>query len=391
MLAQAYPNWELCLADDASRRKETLAALASLARRDPRVKLTRLEERSGISAATNAALGLATGDYVGFLDHDDILKPHALAQVVRWLDADPTLDLLYSDEDKLTPTGQLTEARWKPDWSPNLLLCQNYVCHFLVLRRSLVERLGGLRSEYDGSQDYDLVMRVADQTDRIAHIPDSLYSWRMHAQSAASAGDHKPFAWMAAQRALGDWLLRREARGGTGGWTEEGAWFDVHRVRFRRLGEPKVSIIIPTRNGRHLLARCVESVIGRSVYNNFELVVVDNQSDDPETLEYLATLPGTVVRYPHEFNYPRQLNLAAAAVECDLLVFLNNDTEVLTTDWLDRLIEQAMRPEVGAVGPGCCCPAARSSTRASSSAPGGGTPTRSSGGPGGAWVTCYGT
>ena len=351
VLAQAYPNWELCLADDGSKRKETLAALESVARRDQRVKVTRLEERSGISAATNAALGLATGDYVGFLDHDDILKPHALAQVVRWLEADPTLDLLYSDEDKLTPTGQLTEARWKPDWSPNLLLCQNYVCHFLVLRRSLVERLGGLRSEYDGSQDYDLVMRVADETDRIAHIPDSLYSWRMHAKSAASAGDHKPFAWMAAQQALGDWLRRREARGGSGGWTEEGAWFDVHRVRFRRSGEPKVSIIIPTRNGRHLLARCVESVIARSVYDNFELVVVDNQSDDPETLEYLATLPGRVLRYPHEFNYPRQLNLAAAAVDCDLLVFLNNDTEVLTTDWLDRLIEQAMRPEVGAVGP----------------------------------------
>ena len=124
---------------------------------------------------------------------------------------------------------------------------------------------------------------------------------------------------------------RREARGGAGGWTEEGAWFDVHRVRFRRAGEPKVSIIIPTRNGRHLLGRCVESVISKSVYDNFELVVVDNQSDDPDTLEYLATLPGQVLRYPHEFNYPRQLNLAVAAVDCDVLVFLNNDTEVLTT------------------------------------------------------------
>jgi GT2 family glycosyltransferase len=351
VMTQGYPNWELCLADDASRHPETLAALESLARRDSRVKLARLEERSGIAAATNAALGLATGEFVGFVDHDDILKPHALAQVVRWLDGDPTLDLLYSDEDKLTPSGRMTEARWKPDWSPNLLLSQNYVCHFLVLRRALVNRLGGLRSDYDGSQDYDLILRVADETDRIAHIPDCLYSWRMHEKSAASAGDNKPFAWLAAQRALGDWLRRREGRGGGGGWTEEGAWFDVHRTRFRRLGEPKVSIIIPTRNGRHLLGRCVESVVSRSVYSNFELVVVDNQSDDPETLEYLATLPGRVLRYPHEFNYPRQLNLAAAAVDCDLLVFLNNDAEVLTTDWLDRLIEQAMRPEVGVVGP----------------------------------------
>ncbi len=391
VMDQAYANWQLCLADDASERAETLAKLASLVERDSRVSLVRLPRRSGISAATNAALSLATGEYVGFLDHDDILKPHALAQVVRWLDADPALDLLYSDEDKLDPAGRFTEARWKPDFSPNLLLCQNYVCHFLVVRRSLVERLGGLRPEYDGSQDYDLVLRVTEATDHVAHIPDSLYSWRMHEQSAASAGDNKPWAWMAAQRALGDWLRRRESRGGAGGWTEEGAWFDVHRVRFRRAGEPKVSIIIPTRNGRHLLGRCVESVISKSVYSNFELVVVDNQSDDPDTLEYLATLPGQVLRYPHEFNYPRQLNLAVAAVDCDVLVFLNNDTEVLTTDWLDRLVEQAMRPEVGAVGPACSSRTARCSTKASSSAPGGGTPTRSSGATGGGWETCSGT
>jgi GT2 family glycosyltransferase len=351
VLAQAYPNWQLCLADDASERRETLAALESVARRDKRIVVTKLEERSGISAATNAALSLATGDYVTFLDHDDVLKPHALAQVVRWLNTDPTLDLLYSDEDKLNTAGRFTEARWKPDWSPNLLLCQNYVCHLLVLRRSLIESLGGMRSEYDGSQDYDLVLRAADATDRIAHIPDSLYSWRMHEKSAASLGDNKPWAWMAAQRALGDWLYRREDLGGTGGWAQEGAWFDVHRVRFRRSGEPKVSIIIPTRNGRHLLGQCIESVLGRTVYSNYELVVVDNQSDDPATLEFLSTLPGKVLRYPHEFNYPRQLNLAVASVECDLLVFLNNDTEVATADWLDRLIEQAMRPEVGAVGP----------------------------------------
>ncbi len=351
VLDQPYPNFELCLADDASTRKETLAALEEVARRDARVKVVHLETRSGISAATNAALSLASGEFVGFLDHDDVLKPHALSQVVRWLNADPGLDMLYSDEDKLTPAGKLTEARWKPDWSPDLLLSQNYVCHFLVVRRSLVEQLGGLRSEYDGSQDYDLVLRAADATDRIAHVPDCLYSWRIHEASAARAGEAKPWAWLAAQRALGDYLARREEAGETGGWTEEGAWFDVHRTRFRRSGEPKVSIVIPTRNGRHLLGRCIESVISKSVYDHYELVVLDNQSDDPETLEYLAVLPGRVVRYPHQFNYSRQVNLAAAAVECDLLVFLNNDTVVLTTDWLDRLIEQAMRPEVGAVGP----------------------------------------
>jgi GT2 family glycosyltransferase len=351
LLDQAYPNWQLCLADDGSTRRGTLAALEGAAERDPRVVLTSLQERSGISAATNAALGLARGDYVAFLDHDDLLKPHALAQVVRWLDADPSLDLLYSDEDKLDPAGRLTEARWKPDWSPNLLLCQNYVCHLLVVRRSLLEDLGGLRSAFDGSQDYDLVLRISEVTDRIAHIPDVLYSWRQHESSAAAAGDHKPWAWMAAQRALRDWLRRRERAGQGGGWTEEGAWEDVHRVRFKLPGRPKVSVLISTRNGRGLLERCVNSVVERSTYDNFELVVVDNQSDDQATLEYLSAFPGRVVRFPHEFNFARQVNLSVAAVETDALLFLNNDTEVRTADWIERLLEHAMRPEVGAVGP----------------------------------------
>ena len=351
LLGQAYPNWQLCLADDASTRRGTLAALEGAGERDPRVVLTRLPERSGISAATNAALGLARGDYVAFLDHDDLLKPHALAQVVRWLDADPSLDLVYSDEDKLDPAGRLTEARWKPDWSPNLLLCQNYVCHLLVVRRSLLEDLGGLRPAFDGSQDYDLVLRVSEVTDRIAHIPDVLYSWRQHDSSAAAAGEHKPWAWMAAQRALRDWLRRRERAGQGGGWTEEGAWEDVHRVRFKLPGRPKVSILISTRNARGLLERCVDSVLERSTYDNFELVVVDNDSDDPATLEYLSAFPGRVVRFPHEFNFARQVNLSVAAVEADALLFLNNDTEVRTADWIERLLEHAMRPEVGAAGP----------------------------------------
>lgn len=351
VLAQAYPNWQLCIADDASARQGTLATLEGVAERDPRIVVARLSKRSGISAATNAALALATGEYVAFLDHDDLLKPHALAQVARWLDADPSLDMVYSDEDKLDPDGRLTEARWKPDWSPNLLLCQNYVCHLLVVRRTLLEELGGLRPPYDGSQDYDLVLRISEVTNRIAHVPDVLYSWRQHESSAAAKGEHKPWAWMAAQRALRDWLRRRARDDQGGGWTEEGAWEDVHRVRFKLPGRPKVSILIPTRNGRELLERCVTSVVERSTYDNFELVVVDNQSDDPATLEYLAVLPGRVLRFPHEFNYARQVNLAAASVEADALLFLNNDTEVRTADWIERLLEHAMRPEVGAVGP----------------------------------------
>jgi GT2 family glycosyltransferase len=346
LLDQGYRKWQLCLADDNSSRPETLAILQQAAQRDPRIVVTRTEGQSGISEATNAALAVAQGEFVGFLDHDDVLKPQALAQVVRALNEHPDLDLMYSDEDKIEIDGRLTEARWKPVWSPNLLLSQNYICHFLVVRRSLVEELGGLRKAFDGSQDYDLVLRIADVTDRIAHIPDQLYSWRKVPGSTAAVGEAKPYAWIAGQLALRDWLNRRETKG----WTEMGAWEDVHSVRFNLLGQPKVSIIIPTRNGKRLLSPCVQSIAERSTYRNFELVVIDNQSDDPETLAYLATFPGRVVRYPHAFNYARQLNLAAGAVEADALLFLNNDTEIVTEDWIERLLEHALRPEVGAVG-----------------------------------------
>ena len=343
--AQIYDHWQLCIANDGSTNAETLEVLASLAD-DPSVHVVDLPGGSGISGATNAALSLADGEFIALLDHDDLLKPHALAQVARWLEADPGLDVIYSDEDKLDDRGVLYDPHLKPDWSPDQLTAQNYVCHLTVARRTLVERIGGFRSAFDGSQDYDLILRLSEQTERIAHIPEPLYTWRAVPGSAAAVADAKPYAIEAAGRALSDALIRR----GYDGRVETTAHLGRFRVRYPIPGEPKVSIIIPTRDGVHLLRRCVDSVVDRSTYRNYDFIIVDNQSTDGETLAYLAKFPGRVIRYPHAFNYARMMNLAARSVECDALLFLNNDTEVISPDWIESLLEHAMRPEVGAVG-----------------------------------------
>jgi GT2 family glycosyltransferase len=342
--AQIYDHWQLCVANDGSTKGETLEVLASLAD-DPSVRIVELPGGSGIAGASNGALALAEGEFVALLDHDDILKPHALAQVARWLDADPGLDLIYSDEDKLDDQGQLYDPHLKPDWSPDQLTAQNYICHLTVARRALVEQIGGFRPAFDGSQDYDLILRLTEETDRIAHIPEPLYSWRAVHRSAASVMDAKPYAIEAAGRALTDALIRRGYEGRVDP-TRHGYF----RVRYPIPGRPRVSVIIPTKNGLHLLRRCVDSILERSTYRNYELLVVDNQSTDGETLAYLAEFPGRVVRYPYRFNYARMMNLAARSVECDALLFLNNDTEVISPDWIESLLEHVMRPEVGMVG-----------------------------------------
>ncbi|HET7489580.1 MAG TPA: glycosyltransferase family 2 protein [Acidimicrobiales bacterium] len=346
--AQVYPHWELCIADDGSSDPRTVEVYERHAAEDERVRVVRLFAQQGIAGASNAALASATGEFVAFLDHDDLLKPHALAEVALLLDERPDLDLVYSDEDKLDPDGTLSDPFFKPDWSPDHLTCRNYVCHLLVLRRVLVEELGGFRLGYDGSQDHDLVLRATERTDAIAHVGEPLYTWRKVPGSTAAVADAKPWAFDAARRALADALVRRDRPGRV----EPGLLPASYRVRYEVRGRPLVSILIPTRDKVEMLRRCVGSVLERSTYRCFEFVLVDNQSTDPDTLGYLASgFPGRVVRYPHRFNYARMMNLAAREAAGDLLLFLNNDTEVITPGWLEALIEHAQRPEVGVVGP----------------------------------------
>lgn len=344
--AQVYEHWELCIGDDGSTDAGTLDVLHTHLGQDPRIRLTRLPENHGIVGASNAALALATGEFVGLLDHDDELKPHALAEIALALDDRPDLDVLYSDEDKRDPDGGLVDPFFKPDWSPDHLMSRNYVCHFLVVRRALVDKLGGFRPGYDGSQDYDLVLRATEATTAVAHVPEPLYTWRKVEGSTAALADAKPWALDAARRALSDALDRR----GLEGEVVDGLHPTTYRVRYAHRGRPKVSIVIPTRDRVGLLRNCIETVLERSTYTNVELIVVDNQSTDPETLGYLAAFPGRVLRYPHRFHYPRMMNLAASEAAGELLVFLNNDTEVDTPSWIEAMAEHAQRPEVGIVG-----------------------------------------
>lgn len=344
--AQIYDNWELCIVDDASRRWATRRVLRSVRREDTRIKVSRLRRNVGIAGATNAALSVATGEFVAFVDHDDELRPDALAEVARCLNEDRELDLIYTDEDKRDLDGALVEPFFKPDWSPDLLMSVNYLNHLSVVRRELVDKVGGLRSEYDGSQDYDLFLRITEQTDRIAHIGRPLYSWRKAPGSAATEVYAKDFAYEAGKRALADALRRR----GLDGDVQEAIVRGRYRVRYRVQGEPLVSIIIPTRDKVHMLRRCVESIHEISTYSRYELLIVDNQSREKATLDYLAELEGRVLSYPHRFNYARIMNFAAREAEGNYLLLLNNDTEVVSSEWLESMVEHAQRQEVAAVG-----------------------------------------
>ena len=344
--AQLYDNWELCIADDGSTRAGVRELLNESIQADERIRLMHMEKNQGISAASNAALALATGEFVGLLDHDDELKPDALFEVVKLLNVRRDLDFVYSDEDKKEPDGRLVEPFFKPDWSPDLLMSVNYVAHFSVFRKEIVDRLDGFRPTYDGSQDYDLVLRVTEITDMVAHIPRPLYTWRKVPGSAASAPDAKRFAYRAGKEALECALARR----GLEGDVLDGQTKGRYRVKYKIVGNPKVAIIIPTRDRLDMLRRCVESIKRKSSYNNYEIIIVDNNSKQPETLDYLSSLTEKVISYPHEFNFPRMMNFAAREADCDALIFLNNDTEVITGEWIEAMLEHGQRPEIAAVG-----------------------------------------
>lgn len=343
---QVYDNWELCIADDGSTDEDTLAALRSL-EGEPHIKINFLDANGGISAASNAALELASGEFVGLLDHDDELREDALYWIVRKLNEDRDLDFIYTDEDKRDMSGRRSEPFFKPDWSPDLEMSVNYVTHFSVFRRAIIDRAGRFRSGYDGSQDYDLVLRVMEVTDKIAHVAKPLYTWRRVPGSTAAEPHAKEFAIGAAKLALKDALERR----GYEGEIVDGMVEARYRVRYAINDDPKVTIIIPTRDRVDMLRRAVESIRQKSTYPSYEIMIVDNDSTEQETLDYFASCDARVFRYPGEFHYSRMNNTAAReAADAGYILFLNNDTEVITPDWIESMLEHAQRPEVAAVG-----------------------------------------
>jgi glycosyltransferase involved in cell wall biosynthesis len=351
---QIYPYWELCIADDASTAPHIRPLLEKYAKDDHRIKLTFRSENGHISAASNTALELVTGELVTFLDHDDLLTPHALFWVVQDLIDYPNTQLWYSDEDKINEGGQRHDPYFKSDWNPDLFLSHNLITHLAVYRTSLVQDLRGFREGFEGAQDYDLALRAIEQISpaQIRHIPRVLYSWRTITGSTASRPEEKPYAIIAAQHAISEHLARRNTKATV---MESPDIRGTTRVQYHLpVHLPLVSLIIPTRNGLELLRRCVESIYDKTDYTNFEILIINNNSDDPATLDYLRQLEdqnqARLVDYPYPFNYADMNNMAVGHAQGDLIGLLNNDLEVISRHWLSELVSHALRPEVGVVG-----------------------------------------
>jgi GT2 family glycosyltransferase len=346
VLSQVYERWELILVDDDSDDPELLKFLPELAARDERIILAKSEKRGGISGASNRGLELASGEWVGFLDHDDLIEPDALFQHVKWLQDHRDADLVYSDEDKLTEEG-LDSPIFKPDWSPDYFLSCNYICHFTIVRAAVLQQVGGFRSEFDGAQDYDLFLRIIERTTRIDHVPRVLYHWRRSQASTADNIRRKPGSLETGRLALEAHLERQAARGHvTVDWRTHAYWIK------RDLTEPKlVSIIIPMRDRVELLKRCVDSITRETTYAPYEIVIVDNDSGTEEARDFLASTKHRVLNFSGPFNFSAINNFAVEESDSPWLLFLNNDTEVIDGDWLTTMAEHIQRPDVGAVGP----------------------------------------
>ena len=353
VLRQVYPRWELCLADDASTAAHVRAIIAEYAARDPRIKVAWRDSNGHISAASNTAIRMATGDFLALLDHDDELTPDALFWVARELNEHPDAALVYSDEDRVSFDGSPVIPYFKSDWNYDLFLSHNLITHLGVYRADLVRQLGGFREEFTGAQDYDLALRFIERIEpaQIRHIPRVLYHWRMVRGSTAIGPEEKSYAAERSRRAIAQHLHRK----GIGADVEIVPEMGAHRVHYH-VPQPGclATIIIPTRNAGDLVRRCIESIVDKTTYAPYEILLVDNGSDDPAALAHFHELRDCgIVRLlddPLPFNYARINNTAAKEARGDYLVLLNNDTEVITHEWLTELVSHAQRPEIGAVG-----------------------------------------
>ena len=353
--SQIYTNWELCIADDASPDAAVLPILENYAKLDPRIKIVIRPQNGHISAASNSALELVTGEWTALLDHDDILPEHALFWVAHAINAQPDVRMIYSDEDKTDETGRRFDPYFKCDWNPDLFYSHNMFSHLGVYHTALFRQVGGFRKGFEGAQDYDLALRCIEQIQpsQICHITRVLYQWRVHAESTALAAEAKPYAMIAGERALNEHFQRTGVNGKVkliGHGYEASYELPVDL--------PLVSIIIPTRNGLDLLKQCLNSIFTKTTYFNYEVLIVDNGSDDADILTYFSALAahpqhGKNVRIIHDdspFNYSRLNNKSVLQAKGEIIALLNNDIEVISPNWLSEMVSHALRPGVGAVG-----------------------------------------
>lgn len=352
LLAQTYANWELCIANASPEDASMEYVLKEYAKKDSRILWKKLEENKGIAENTNEAFAMATGEFAGLLDHDDLLAPNALYEVAKALETEPDIDVLYTDEDKVRGDEVLEhfQPHLKPDFNIDLLRSNNYICHFFVVRKSLLEKAGGFRREYDGAQDYDFIFRCTQAAGKIHHIPEILYHWRTHQSSTADNPESKLYAFEAGKRAIEE-NLRQNGLIGEVSHTKD---YGFYRVKYPVQGEPLVSIIIPNKDAKEDLEKCIQSILEKSSYTNYEILIVENNSTGEEIFSYYKELSENsrirLLRWKREFNYSAINNYGAKKAKGDYLLFLNNDTEVISPDWIEEMLGFCQRPDTGIVG-----------------------------------------
>jgi len=348
--SQTYNNWELCIAD-GSTDQATINYLKDLSKEDGQVKIEFLDQNYGIAGNTNKAVALAEGEYISFLDHDDTLAPFALYEIVKVVNEHRDVDFIYSDEDKLTFDGKLrANPHFKPDWSPYNLLSYNYITHLLTIKKSLLEKVGFIREGFEGAQDFDLTLRATEKAQRIYHIPKVLYHWREHNNSTAKNPEAKTYTTFSTQKAVADALRRRGINGRVFG----GPFPSSARIIFPIIDNPLISIIIPTLDHVKTLRTCVDSIINRTTYDNYEILIVDTGSKEKETQEYYNSLSNNqkvkILNWDKPFNYSAVNNFATEFAKGEYLLFINNDVEVQTAEWIECLLQYCQQKDVGAVG-----------------------------------------
>jgi len=347
---QTYGNWELCIANANPANEQVKVILKEYTANDARVKVTDVPENEGIAQNTNKALEIADGTFIGLLDHDDVLAENALYEVVKELNKAVDTDVIYTDEDKVsTAMDEYFSPNFKPDFNLDMLRSNNYFCHFFVAKKELIETVGGFRGEYNGAQDYDLFLRCIEKAERIAHIPKILYHWRVHQESTADNPLSKMYAYDAGQKAIEQHLKRC----GVTAEVSKTENLGFYRVKYQQEGSPLVSILIPNKDQKDTLDQCLKSIEARTDYENYEIIIIENNSTEQETFEYYKQIKNPkirVIEWKDEFNYSAINNFGVRHAKGEYLLFLNNDIEVINSDWLGEMLSNCQREEVGAVG-----------------------------------------
>lgn len=350
VLNQTYSHLELCIADGSGENISVEKVVKEYQAKDQRVRYQRLEKNEGIAGNTNAAIWMATGDYLALFDHDDLLAPNALFEVASAIEKDKA-DVVYTDEDKVTSDlKEHFQPHFKPDFNPDLLCSNNYICHLFVVKRSLALKLGGQDPAYDGAQDYDFIFRCTEEAEKIVHIAKILYHWRVHQASTADNPTSKMYAFDAGKRAIEAHLQRIGAKAEVSHTKDLG----FYRVKYQVQGNPKVSIVIPNKDEKETLKKCLESIWQKTTYSNYEIILVENNSTTREIRDYYQELDGKngvrVVYWDKEFNYSAINNFGISYAKGDYILCLNNDITVISPEWIEELLANCQRPEVGIVG-----------------------------------------